>query len=173
VAPERRFEPERRVGADRRADRRGSGARGPASIMPNLPRPAAPPPPVYEAPPPARPAPAPEAPRAARVEPPPPPPPVEEIDPYAHIDPDDARQLVESLSKQVNRARSDDPLARELHDEVTTLKRTLYAENPKRAWIAGSLKSIHRILDEARSHSVGSELRAREYLAEVERILKD
>jgi hypothetical protein len=98
---------------------------------------------------------------------------VEEVDPYAHLDPNEARELVESLSRQVNRARSDDPLARELHDELTTLKRTLYAENPKRAWVAGSLKSIRRILDEARSHSVGAELRAREYLAQVEEILKE
>jgi hypothetical protein len=80
---------------------------------------------------------------------------------------------VEVLTKQVNRARSDDPLARELHDEVTTLKRTLYADDPKRAWVASSLKSIRRILEEATSHSVGAELRAAEHLAEVERILDD
>ncbi len=96
----------------------------------------------------------------------------EAADPYADLDPDAARRLVEALSKQLNRARSDDPLARELHDELTTLKRTLYAENPKRAWLAGSLKSIHRILEEATSHSVGAELRAAEHVAAVERILK-
>ena len=76
------------------------------------------------------------------------------------------------MTKQVNRARTDDPLARELHDELTTLKRTLYADNPKRAWLAGSLNSIRRILEEACAHSVGAQLRAPEYLAEVERILK-
>jgi hypothetical protein len=98
---------------------------------------------------------------------------VEEIDRYSGLDPDQARRLVEALSKQVSRARSDDPLARELHDELTTLKRSLYADNPKRAWLAGSLKSIRRILEEARAHSVGAELRAAEHLAEVERILKE
>jgi NTP pyrophosphatase (non-canonical NTP hydrolase) len=178
VAPERKFEPERRVGSERRTDRRGSGSRGPASVMPDLqtrfepPRPAAPPPPVQEAPRAA----APPPPPAARYEPPPPPPPPPpepEVDPYAWLDPDEARRFVEALTKQVTRARSDDPLARELHDELTTLKRSLYADNPKRAWLAGSLKSIRRILDEARSHSVGAELRAREYLAEVDRILKE
>jgi hypothetical protein len=136
------------------------------------PRPAAPPPPVQEAPRAA----APPPPPAARYEPPPPPPPPPpepEVDPYAWLDPDEARRFVEALTKQVTRARSDDPLARELHDELTTLKRSLYADNPKRAWLAGSLKSIRRILDEARSHSVGAELRAREYLAEVDRILKE
>jgi hypothetical protein len=116
-------------------------------------------------------------PRAKIPEPPPPPPrppePVEEIDPYSGLDPDQARRLVEALSKQVTRARSDDPLARELQDELTTLKRSLYADNPKRAWLAGSLKSIRRILEEASSHSVGAELRAAEHLAEVERILKE
>jgi dCTP diphosphatase len=124
---------------------------------------------IPEPPPP----PPPEPPPAARYEPPPPPEPEEEDDPYAGLDPDQARRLVEALSKQVTRARSDDPLARELHDELTTLKRSLYADNPKRAWLAGSLKSIRRILEEAKSHSVGAELRAAEHLAEVERILKE
>jgi outer membrane biosynthesis protein TonB len=124
---------------------------------------------IPEPPPP----PPPEPPPAARYEPPPPPEPEEEEDPYAGLDPDQARRLVEALSKQVTRARSDDPLARELHDELTTLKRSLYADNPKRAWLAGSLKSIRRILEEASSHSVGAELRAAEHLAEVERILKE
>ncbi|HTO48889.1 MAG TPA: nucleotide pyrophosphohydrolase [Burkholderiales bacterium] len=135
-------------------------------------RPEPPPPPPPPEPPRAAPArfePPPEPP-PARFEPPPPPP--EEVDePYADLDTEATRRLVEVLSKQVNRARTDDPLARELHDELTTLKRTLYAENPKRAWLAGSLNSIRRILDEACSHSVGAELRAREHLAEVERIL--
>jgi NTP pyrophosphatase (non-canonical NTP hydrolase) len=129
-------------------------------------------PPLVRHEPPPRPAPPP----VARAEPPPPPPapePVrEEVDPYASLDLDAARRLVDTLVRQVNRARSDDPLARELHDELTTLKRTLYADDPKRAWLASSLKSIGRILEEARSHSVGAELRAGEYLAEVERILK-
>jgi NTP pyrophosphatase (non-canonical NTP hydrolase) len=138
-----------------------------------------PPPPPPEPPPPraarAEPPPPPPPARAARGEPPPPPPPPPEpeVDPYADLDTEAARRLVEVLTKQVNRARSDDPLARELHDEVTTLKRTLYADDPKRAWVASSLKSIRRILGEATSHSVGAELRAAEHLAEVERILDD
>jgi len=158
---ERRFEPERRAGPDRRAgaDRRSSAQRGPETqARPEPParaRAAEPPPPEpppvarYEPPP--RPAPVEPPPRAKVPEPPPPPPPppepVEEIDPYAGLDPDQARRLVEALAKQVTRARSDDPLARELHDELTTLKRSLYADNPKRAWLAGSLKSIRRILE--------------------------
>ena len=192
VPPEQRFEPERRVGADRRAgsERRSSATRAPAVAEPEVqarvepPRVPAPPPPPA-APEPsreeprlprgARPEPPPEPPppaRAARPEPPPPPPPEPEEDgPYAHLDADAARRLVEVLSRQINRARTDDPLARELHDELTTLRRTLHAENPKRAWLAGSLNSIRRILEEACTHSVGAELRAREHLTEVERIL--
>jgi NTP pyrophosphatase (non-canonical NTP hydrolase) len=143
---------------------------------PQPPRPARVETPARARPPEPPPPPRPEPPPVARHEPLPPPPappePVEEIDPYAHLDPDAARRLVETLSRQVNRARSDDPLARELHDELTTLKRTLYAEDPKRAWLASSLKSIRRILDEATAHSVGAELRATDYLAEVDRILK-
>jgi NTP pyrophosphatase (non-canonical NTP hydrolase) len=195
--PERRFEPERRAGPDRRAgaERRSSAQRGPetqarpepppapvplpaARVEPparaRAPEPPPPePPPVARYEPPPRPAPVEPPPRAKIAEPPPPPEPVEEIDPYSGLDPDQARRLVEALSKQVTRARSDDPLARELHDELTTLKRSLYADNPKRAWLAGSLKSIRRILEEAKAHSVGAELRAAEHLAEVERILKE
>ena len=198
---ERRFEPERRVGSDRRAgaDRRSPAQRGPetqarpgpppAPVPPPAARvepaararaaepPPPEPPPIARYEPPLQPARVEPPPRAKIPEPPPPPPPppepVEDIDPYSGLDPDQARRLVEALSKQVSRARSDDPLARELHDELTTLQRSLYADNPKRAWLAGSLKSIRRILEEARSHSVGAELRAAEHLAEVERILKE
>jgi NTP pyrophosphatase (non-canonical NTP hydrolase) len=183
-APEQRSELERRVGPDRRAgsERRSSAPRAPAVAEPEaqarveLPRVPAPPPPAAPEPPriPAPPPPLADPPpaRAARPEPPPPPPPEPEDDgPYAHLDTEATRRLVEVLSKQVNRARTDDPLARELHDELSTLKRALYAENPKRAWLAGTLRSIRRILDEATAHSVGAELRAAEYLAEVDRIL--
>jgi dCTP diphosphatase len=199
--PERRAGPDRRAGAERRssAPRAPAATEPQAQARVEPPRPPAPPPPtarvetpararVAESPPPApeppreepalpraarsEPPPEPTPARAAQPEPPPPPPPEpEEEGPYAHLDPEAARRLVEVLSRQVNRARSDDPLARELHDELATLKRTLHAENPKRAWLAGSLNSIRRILEEASSHSVGAELRAAEHLAEVERIL--
>ncbi len=158
---------------------RGQRTEAPRARAPEPPQsaPAEPPPVVrHESPPAVRHEPPPavrhEAPPAARHEPPPPPPePEPEVDPYASIDVDAARRLVEALSRQVTRARTDDPLARELHDELTTLKRSLYAENPKRAWLAGSLRSIARILEEATTHSVGAELRAREHLADVKRIL--
>ena len=73
-----------------------------------------------------------------------------------------AAQLFRSLAlvKRADRTRSDDPLLRELYDELTTLKRTLYAENPKRAWLTGGLQSIRRLLEEAATHSVGDELKA-------------
>ena len=201
--PERRAGPDRRAGADRRSSaQRGPEPQArpeppPAPVPPPAARfepppsaraeppararaaepPPPEPPPVARYEPPPRPAPVEPPPRAKVPEPPPPPPPapepVEEIDPYSGLDPDQARRLVEALSKQVARARSDDPLARELHDELTTLKRSLYSDNPKRAWLAGSLKSIRRILEEAKTHSVGAELRAAEHLAEVERILKE
>jgi NTP pyrophosphatase (non-canonical NTP hydrolase) len=177
VATERRFEPERRSGGDRRAEseRRGAAQRASQPMAVDVRMQGPPSRAMRTESPRARNPEPPPPPPAARFEPPPPPPPAPEpepeADPYANLDPDAARRLVEALSKQVTRARTDDPLARELHDELTTLKRTLYAENPKRAWVAGSLKSIRRILEEATSHSVGAELRAREHLADVDRIL--
>ena len=118
----------------------------------------------------------PRAVRSAAPEPPPSPkqvaPPEEDEVRYPNLDPEAARTLVAALVKRADRTRSDDPLLRELYDELTTLKRTLYAENPKRAWLTGGLQSIRRLLEEAATHSVGDELKASEYLAEVERILR-
>jgi hypothetical protein len=114
--------------------------------------------------------------RGAAPEPPPSPkqvaPPEEDEVLYPNLDPEAARTLVAALVKRADRTRSDDPLLRELYDELTTLKRTLYAENPKRAWLTGGLQSIRRLLEEVATHSVGDELKASEYLAEVERILR-
>lgn len=80
--------------------------------------------------------------------------------------------LAKSLAKRVDGARSDDPLLRELHDEVETLRRTLYSPTPKRSWIGDSLKTIRALLEEAATHEVGQAIRAHEFIAQVERILQ-
>jgi NTP pyrophosphatase (non-canonical NTP hydrolase) len=95
------------------------------------------------------------------VEPPPPARPPEP-ERYAHLDTETAKVFVKSLAKRVDGAKSDDPLLRELHDEVETLRRTLYSATPKYSWMGDSLVTIRDILEEAATHSVGDELRARD-----------
>jgi NTP pyrophosphatase (non-canonical NTP hydrolase) len=91
---------------------------------------------------------------------------------YADLDTDAAKVLAKALAKRVDGARSDDPLLRELHDEVETLRRTLYSPTPKRSWIGDSLKTIHAILEEATTHEVGQAIRADEYIAQIDRLLE-
>jgi NTP pyrophosphatase (non-canonical NTP hydrolase) len=90
---------------------------------------------------------------------------------YAYLDTDAAKGFVKSLAKRVDSARSDDPLLRELHDEVETLRRTLYSPTPKYSWMGDSLKTIRAVLEEATTHSVGEEIRARDYIAQIDRML--
>jgi NTP pyrophosphatase (non-canonical NTP hydrolase) len=90
---------------------------------------------------------------------------------YANLDTDAAKGFVKSLAKRVDSARSDDPLLRELHDEVETLRRTLYSPTPKHSWMGDSLKTIRAILDEASTHEVSEEIRARDYIAQIDRML--
>jgi NTP pyrophosphatase (non-canonical NTP hydrolase) len=106
-------------------------------------------------------------PLAPEPETPPPQPPER----YTHLDTDVAKSFAKSLAKRVDSARSDDPLLRELHDEVETLRRTLYSPTPKRSWMGESLKTVRAILEEATTHSVGEEIRAEDYIAQIDRML--
>jgi dCTP diphosphatase len=90
---------------------------------------------------------------------------------YAGLDPDATKALVRSLAKRIGAARSDDPLLRDLHDELETLRRTLYSPTPKPSWVADSLVTIRSMLDEAAQRSFGAEIRAEEHVAQVDRIL--
>lgn len=91
---------------------------------------------------------------------------------YPNLDAEAAKVLAKALAKRIDGARSDDPLLRELHDEVETLRRTLYSPTPKRSWIGDSLKTIRALLEEAATHEVGQAIRAHEFIAQVERILQ-
>jgi hypothetical protein len=90
---------------------------------------------------------------------------------YTDLDPDATKTLVRSLAKRVSAAKSDDPLLRDLHDELETLRRTLYGPNPKRSWLADSLMTIRNMLEEATQVSLGDEIRADEHLVQIERML--
>lgn len=131
-------------------------------------------PPLDAPPPPAAPAPAPATPAAPPTElaiemPPPPPPPPPE--PHADLDPDGALALAKSLAKKLDQARSRDPLLREIHDELETLKRALYAPKLKKAWVAGSLKTLRGLLESAAGERCGEEIDAARQLVEVDRLL--
>lgn len=91
---------------------------------------------------------------------------------YPNLDAEAAKVLAKALAKRIDGARSDDPLLRELHDEVETLRRTLYSPTPKRSWIGDSLKTIRAVLEEATTHEVGLAIRAHEYIAQIGRILE-
>jgi hypothetical protein len=107
---------------------------------------------------------APPPPLAAPVSEPPP-------ERFANLDTDSAIGFLKSLSRRVDGARGDDPLLRELHDELQTLKRNLYSSNAKPVWIGTSLDTIRKLLEEAMRHSIAEEIRAAEHLAHVQNIL--
>jgi NTP pyrophosphatase (non-canonical NTP hydrolase) len=94
-------------------------------------------------------------------------------DRYPNLDPDTALALAKSIAKKLDQARSRHPLLRELHDELETLKRSLYAPSVKRAWVAGSLKTVRGMLEQATSEPFGEEIDATGHIVKVDRLLKE
>lgn len=88
-----------------------------------------------------------------------------------HIDAEEVLELAKALARQLDRSTRDDPVLRELRDELETLRRSLYAANTKKAWIAGSLRSVRAHLEEALSHSFAEEVRAAEFIGHIEKLL--
>jgi hypothetical protein len=125
--------------------------------------------------PPPRPAAAAPTPRptARPAAPAPPPPPPEELERYAELDLDAVSELVKALTKRIDDAQSGDPIARELHDELGTLKRTLYGKTLKPSWVGASLENVRAKLREATREAIGEPLKARDYIDQIDRILKD
>ena len=95
------------------------------------------------------------------------------VDPYPNLDLGDALALAKTLAKKLDHARSRDPALRELHDELETLKRSLYAPSVKKAWVAGSLKAVRAILESATGEPFGEEIDAPGHLAKVDRLLRE
>lgn len=93
------------------------------------------------------------------------------MEPYADLDLDAVGELVKSLAKRIDAAQSEDPIIRELHDELGTLRRTLYSKTFKRAWIGASLKSVRTMLGAALQEDIGEEIKARQHVAEIDRLL--
>jgi hypothetical protein len=88
------------------------------------------------------------------------------------VNPEAVKDLVKGLQRRVGGSNTDDPLLRELHDEVETLRRIVYGSPEKRAWIASSLKTIRGMLEQATGHSFGGTIRAAEHIGTIDRILK-
>jgi len=97
----------------------------------------------------------------------------EETERYPNLDPGEASRVVQSLARRADGTSSEDPVIRELRDELVTLKRTLYSSSTKREWIAGSLRTIRRMLEEASSHGFADDLKAREHLGQIDDLLKE
>jgi pyruvate/2-oxoglutarate dehydrogenase complex dihydrolipoamide acyltransferase (E2) component len=90
---------------------------------------------------------------------------------HDRIDPEQVLEMAKALARQLERSTRDDPVLRELRDELETLSRSLYASSTKKAWIAGSLASIRGHLDEALTHAFAEEVRAAEFVARIDALL--
>jgi len=140
---------------------------GPPSRMPTPPaaaRPASRQEPRREAPKPAPPPP-PVQPEVIKIEP------VVEEERYVDLDTEAIAEFLKSLSRRVDGTHSDHPMIRELQDELTTLRRTLYAKTIKRAWLGTSLTNLRTMLEQSVYESIGEEIRAKDHIAQIDRIL--
>ena len=94
-----------------------------------------------------------------------------DVDPHERLDTEQVLDMAKALARQLERSTRDDPVLRELRDELETLRRSLYASSAKKAWIAGSLASIRNHLEEALSHAFAEEVRAAEFVARIDALL--
>jgi hypothetical protein len=92
-------------------------------------------------------------------------------DAHERIDPEQVLEMTKALGRQLERSTRDDPVLRDLRDELETLRRSLYASSTKKAWIAGSLASIRSHLEEALTHAFAEEMRAAEFVARIDTLL--
>ncbi|MGA8053604.1 MAG: hypothetical protein WCA12_07040, partial [Burkholderiales bacterium] len=102
-----------------------------------------------------------------RASAPAPPPPSRSAD----LDIDQAKKLLKGLSTRAERVKKNEPAVRELGEELETLRRTLYSVSPKNAWIADSLKTLRRMLEEVVREALGDDLRASEHIKQIDALL--
>lgn len=92
-------------------------------------------------------------------------------EPDEHLDLEQTLDLAKAFAAQLDRSTRDDPVLRDLRDELETLRRSLYASNAKKAWIAGSLRTLRGHLEDAQSHSFAEEVRATDFIGRIDRLL--
>jgi hypothetical protein len=92
-------------------------------------------------------------------------------EPHDGLDRDSVLDLANAMSRELDRSTRDDPVLRDLRDELETLRRSLYASNTKKAWLAGSLRSLRHHLEETLSHSFAEDLRSQHFIGRIDAML--
>jgi hypothetical protein len=92
-------------------------------------------------------------------------------EPDERLDSEAVLEMTKAFSRQLERSTRDDPVLRDLRDELETLRRSLYAPNAKKAWIAGSLRSLRAHLEDALNHAFAEEVKAQEYIRRIDALL--
>jgi phage gpG-like protein len=92
-------------------------------------------------------------------------------DRYAKLDLEAVQTLRKSMARMLEGVHRKDPLLRELAEELETLRRTLYSNAAKPAWIADTLLTIRRMLEESVGEGLGGVLDAKRRIAAIDALL--
>jgi hypothetical protein len=90
---------------------------------------------------------------------------------YAKLDFEAVQALRKSMARMLEGMHRKDPLLRELAEELETLRRTLYSNAVKPAWIADTLLTIRRMLEESVGDGLGEVLDAERRIAAIDALL--
>jgi hypothetical protein len=92
-------------------------------------------------------------------------------DRYAKLDFEAVQTLRKSMARMLEGVHRKEPLLRELAEELETLRRTLYSNAAKPAWIADTLLTIRRMLEESVGEGLGGVLDAERRIAAIDALL--
>jgi hypothetical protein len=101
----------------------------------------------------------------ARIEPP------TKRDGFAKLDLEAVQAMRKSLARHLESLHRKDPLLRELGEELETLRRTLYSNAVKPAWIADTLLTLRRMLEQSIGEGLGGLLDADRRIAAIDALL--
>jgi hypothetical protein len=93
-------------------------------------------------------------------------------DRYAKLDFEAVQGLRKSMARMLEGVHRKDPLLRELAEELETLRRTLYSNAAKPAWVADTLLTIRRMLEESVGDGLGDVLDAERRIAAIDALLQ-
>lgn len=91
---------------------------------------------------------------------------------YAKLDFAAVQSLRKSMAGMLEGIHRKDPLLRELAEELETLRRTLYSNAAKPAWIADTLLTLRRMLEESVGEGLGNVLDAERRIAAIDALLE-
>jgi hypothetical protein len=92
-------------------------------------------------------------------------------DRYAKLDFEAVQTLRKSMARMLEGVHRKDPLLRELAEELETLRRTLYSNAAKPAWVADTLLTIRRMLEDSVGEGLGGVLDAERRIAAIDALL--